>query len=119
LAGNVFLKGSKPSRHETAPLVKQDFDPQMNLIQKPDGWYLELALDKGWRAEQKRALVKTDGLGKTVMSSLPFENRDGSALKVNTDYFSKKRSSRNPFPGPFEISQDGKQALKVWPVDKR
>ena len=63
--------------------------------------------------------MKTDGLHKTVMSNLPFENRDGSALKVNTDYFSKKRSTGNPFPGPFEISRDGKQVLKVWPVDKR
>ena len=48
MAGNVFLKGAKPSKHEAAPLVKPDFDPQLKLIEKPDGWYLEIALDQAW-----------------------------------------------------------------------
>ena len=30
MEGNVFLKGAKPSKHEKDPLVKADFDPDLN-----------------------------------------------------------------------------------------
>jgi hypothetical protein len=44
----------------------------------------------------------------------------GSALVINTDYFSKKRDASNPFPGPFELGkqQTGTVLLKVWPVER-
>jgi hypothetical protein len=35
-------------------------------------------------------------------------------VAIDTDYFGKKRNGKNPFPGPFEISEGGKQTLKVW-----
>jgi hypothetical protein len=35
MAGNVFLKGAKPSTHEAEPLLKPDFDPAINLVEKP------------------------------------------------------------------------------------
>jgi len=30
------------------------------MVEKPDGWFLELAIDKRWAAEQKRELVTSD-----------------------------------------------------------
>jgi alpha-L-arabinofuranosidase len=38
-----------------------------------------------------------------------------SPLKIDTDYFGRKRNPDNPFPGPFEVLKDGKQEVKVWP----
>ena len=36
---------------------------------------------------------------------------------VDTDYLGKKRSEKNPFPGPFpKPDEDGKRILKVWPA---
>jgi hypothetical protein len=46
-----------------------------------------------------------------------YENPDGSPLRVSTDYFGQKRSAKNPFPGPFEKTADGKQQIKVWPFN--
>jgi alpha-L-arabinofuranosidase len=43
---------------------------------------------------------------------------DASPLKLDTDYFGAARKADNPFPGPFEISQSGKQSLTVWPNAK-
>ena len=63
-------------------------------------------------AEQTRKLVTTDLLGKAVIPNLPFENADGSPIRLNTDYFGKKRDEANPFPGPFELPGGGKQCLK-------
>jgi alpha-N-arabinofuranosidase len=114
LAGNVFLKGAKPCAQEKSPLLKPDFDPQLQLVENPDGWFLKITLDKSWASEQKRQLVTTKLLGKAIIPNLPFENADGSPLKINTDYFGRKRPATNPFPGPFEISKGGKLNLKVW-----
>jgi alpha-N-arabinofuranosidase len=107
MSGNVFLKGAKPSRHETEPLLKPDFDPALNLVEKPDGLYLEITADKAWRAERTRKLVTTELLGKASIPNQAFEHPDGTPLRVAAGYFGKKRDEKNPFPGPFEISERG------------
>ncbi len=112
--GNVFLRGAKPSKHETAPVVRPDFDPAVKLVEEADGWYLELALDQDWAAAQARKLVTTETLGKAVIPNVLYQQPDGSPLRLDADYFGKARAD-NPFPGPFELPEGGKQRLKVWP----
>ena len=116
MAGNVFLKGAKPSKHEETAGVKPDFDPEIKLVEEADGYYLELKLDKTWATEQTRQLVSTSLLGKAAIPDLPFENADGSPFRINIDYFGNKRNEANPFPGPFELSTAGKQRIRVWPI---
>ena len=115
MGGNVFLKGAKSSKYEASPLLKPDFDPGIKLDEKTDGWYFEISLEREWATEQKRQLVTTALLGKAKIPDLPYENADGAPLKVDDDYFDNKRDTGNPFPGPFEIRQGGKQVFKVWP----
>jgi alpha-N-arabinofuranosidase len=113
--GNVFLKGAKPAKIETEPLLKPEFDPMLKLVEKADGFYLELILDKAWSTERTRKLVTTDMLGKAVIPNLPYERTNGSPLRIDTDYFGKKRNENNPSAGPFENPAVGKQlTLKVW-----
>jgi alpha-N-arabinofuranosidase len=52
-------------------------------------------------------------LGNTQVSKADFENPDGTPLKVDTDYFGKKRSGTNPKPGPFENPGTGPFSIKV------
>ena len=115
MSGNVFVAGAKPSKHEAAPLLDPELDPAIKLVEKPDGWYLAITFDKAWTNEQERKLVTTTLLGKAKIPDLPYENRDGSPLKINTDYFGEKRSESNPTPGPFENPGTGRRELKVWP----
>ncbi|MCX6923335.1 MAG: carbohydrate-binding protein, partial [Verrucomicrobia bacterium] len=89
MAGNVFLKGAKPSKQEAAPLLKPDFDPGLTLLEKPDGWHLELTLDQAWRTEQARKPVTSAMLGKAKIPDLPYENPNGTAIRITTDYFGK------------------------------
>jgi alpha-L-arabinofuranosidase len=116
MEGNVFLQGTKPSSHETRPLLKPEFGPALKLIEQADGFYLDLTLDQAWSVEQTRKLVTAALLGKAVIPNLPYEHPDGTPIRLNTDYFGEKRNEGNPFPGPFELSKGGKQRLKVWPV---
>ncbi|MBE3098457.1 MAG: right-handed parallel beta-helix repeat-containing protein [Planctomycetes bacterium] len=112
--GNVFLKGAKPSKHEKDPLVKPEFDPAIKLVEKADGFYLEVTLDKAWAGEKTRKLVTTELLGKAAIPNLPYERPDGTPIRVSTDYFGKSRSETNPTPGPFENPGTGPLVLKVW-----
>jgi alpha-L-arabinofuranosidase len=116
LDGNVFLKGAKPCNREVAPMVRPDFDPQLKLEETADGFYLELALDKAWGEGKARKTVTTELLGRASIPDLPFENPDGSPLRIDGDYFGRKRTADNPFPGPFELREGGQQRLKVWPI---
>jgi len=135
--GNVFTKGSKrplsanpdqrsaelseevKNKIEEAAIEKNtvdqpDFDAAARLTTEKEGVYLEIVLDKNWLTGQKRDLVTSELLGKVIIPDLPFENTDGSKVKIDTDYFGKKRNSQNPSPGPFEITVSGKQKIKVW-----
>lgn len=110
------LKARLQSRQVKNDLDKQGFDAGINLISKTDGVYLEINMDKSWITEQKRDLITGEMLGKVVIPDLPFENTDGSALKIVSDYFGISRNSANPSPGPIETWINGKQTIKVWPV---
>jgi len=114
-AGNVYVSGAQPAQFETSPVVKPDFDVGGVLEQKPDGWYLRIALDRGWRDEAKAQLVTTAVLGKAQIPDCAYENADGSALRIDSDYFGKRRDRKAPFPGPFEPPREGAQTIKVWP----
>jgi alpha-N-arabinofuranosidase len=100
---------------EQNALIKTDFDASVNLSKQYQEMYLELALDKNWLT-QKRNPVTTETLTNAIIPNLPFENVDGSEVKIDTDYFGKKRDVKNPSPGPFEVTKSGKQTIKVWPV---
>jgi alpha-N-arabinofuranosidase len=112
--GNVFLKGARLSKHEKEPLVKAGLDPALKLVEKPDGFYLEIVFDKAWM-EGLRKPITTERLGKAAIPNLPYEHPDGSPILINTDYFGKSRNESNPAPGPFENPGWGRLILKVWP----
>jgi len=116
MAGNVFLKGARPSKHEQDRLVQPEFDPGVKLVQEKDAVYLHIMLDKKWAEKHPHQLVTTELLGRAKIPDLPYESPNGSPYRIDTDYFSKKRNAENPFPGPFELIQGGKRLLKVWPV---
>jgi alpha-N-arabinofuranosidase len=111
--GNVFLNGARPSKQEKEPLVKAGFDPALRLVEKADGFYLEIAFDKGW-AERTCNLVTTERLGRAAIPNLPYERADGAPIRVNTDYFGRDRNELNPTPGPFENPGSGPLNLKVY-----
>ena len=116
MAGNVFLKGAQPSTHEQNPLVQAQSDPRISLTEEEDRVTLRIVMDKAWAQGRSRPLVTTELLGKAKLPDLPYEQADGSAYRLDSDYFGKKRDAANPYPGPFEVPAGGEQALTVWPV---
>jgi len=107
---NVFLGGAKPSTHEASPHVVPELEAGLALTEQADGWYLALACP----AAQPCQLITTAALGKAKLSDQPYENADGSPLKIDYDYFGKPRNAASPTPGPFEKPGSGALNLKVW-----
>lgn len=95
-------------------IADENFDADAKLIKEGDKMYLEIALDKDWLTKQKRKLVTTTSLTKAIVPNLPYENVDGSQLKIDSDYSGNKRNPLNPSPGVFEILKTGKQKIRVW-----
>ncbi len=114
--GNVFTQGTQGSKFDTAALARAGFEPAIQLTEKADGWYLGLAADRRWAVDQKRQLVTSARLGKATVPGLPYEHPDGTPVRIDTDYFGLRRDPGNPFPGPIEVTRDGRQEYKVWPV---
>ncbi len=113
--GNVYLAGAKPSTHDHDALVDTAFNPNIKLEEKPEGWWLEMAVDPAWMSKQKRAVVVTESLGRAKVPDAPFENPDGTPYRLDTDYFGKKRKTENPSPGPFLFPDEKEISIKVWP----
>ncbi|QIL41336.1 hypothetical protein G7074_19965 [Pedobacter sp. HDW13] len=113
-AQDQLKKYKEQAATEKTALVKDEFDAAAILTTQNDNFYLEINLDRNWKTVQPRKLVSTSSLRMAIVPNLPFENTDGSALKIDTDYFGKKRDITNPFPGPFEITASSKQKIKLW-----
>jgi alpha-N-arabinofuranosidase len=117
MAGNVFLKGAKPSKHEKSPLVLPDFDPALNLRNDGGAWFLEM--NAGWGGEATGPLVTSGLLGKAVVSGQGYVKPDGSPYRLDRDFTGAARSETSPSPGPFEARPAGSQLIKLWPPQGR
>jgi alpha-N-arabinofuranosidase len=118
MQGNVYLAGARPSKSDQSLLQKAAFDPGPELVEKADGLYLEMTVERNW-AEGKAPLVTTDLLGRAKVSDLPYVQPDRRPYRLDTDYHGRTRNADRPFPGPFEVSPGGRVELKVWPVTSR
>jgi hypothetical protein len=113
--GNIYFKGAKPYIKETDYAEETGFDPKIEIVEEGEDVYLHITLDQSCKALDN-TLVTTKLLGKARVPGLPYVNRDDTPLKVDTDYFGRKRDDKNPTAGPFEDLGQGRLSLKVWPV---
>ena len=113
IEGNVYYHGAKPFAKETNRIEKPEFNPEIKLVEKDDSVFLQMNFDDSYQA-LATSLVTTALLDRAEVPNAAYENPDGTPLKVDTDYFGKKRSEANPSAGPFENPGEGKLTLKVW-----
>lgn len=110
--GNVYYNGARPYVKEFNPLNLSEFDPKPAITEKEGGIYLQITLGESQKQAVTR-MVTTELLGKAKVPGLMYENPDGTPLKINTDYFGKKRDPVAPYAGPFENPGADRLMLKV------
>ena len=111
--GNVYLDGAVPYQGEVNFVELPGFSPNIRLVEEKDGAHLLMTWPQA-NAEQQTQIVTTDLLGKARIPNLSYVNPDGTLLKIDSDYFGKRRNNQNPSAGPFEDPGKGKLSLKVW-----
>lgn len=107
------MAGARAYFKEEGALNLSGTNPKPELVEEGDHAYLQLNLSTEVRKAATRP-VNTGMLGKAKVSGLAYENADGSAIVIDTDYFGKKRGTASPFAGPFEDPGQGNVKLKVW-----
>ena len=111
--GNVYYQGARPYAKESSPLVVTGVDPRPVILEDGERVYLGLTvgpeLDK---AVTRR--VTTSTLGKAKIPRLGYENADGSAVVLDSDFAGKQRSGTSPTAGPFERPGQGSVRVRVW-----
>ncbi len=112
-SGNVFMGGAMPSPKDRDVMVEAGVGPSIKLEETSDGWWLHFKLVRKW-ATTKRKLVTTELLGKAKIPGQIFGNRDGSALRLTSDFLGKTHDSDAPFPGPFELTDPDKGSIRIW-----
>lgn len=112
-SGNVIVKGGKPCSQDTGALLRPEFDPQVQLMEKDGGFELAVTLDPTWLTAQPHSLVTTELLGRAAIPNLPFERPDGTALRIDKDFSGRPRNAANPFPGPLERPKGGRQVVRI------
>jgi alpha-N-arabinofuranosidase len=116
-AGNVHLRGARPSVRETEPTVLPSADPQLDLAREGNSWFLRFVLPDGSLRAPTR-LVTSALLGEALVPRLPYRAPDDSELRVDRDYRGRTRSGTRPVPGPFEGLGEGLAAesgrVRVW-----
>jgi hypothetical protein len=110
--GNVYLKSARKFSKEKN-FLEIKTNPEIQIEEKENGIFLSINLDEKILKMQNK-LVTTEILGKAVIPNAAFENLDGSPLVIDSDFFGKKRNTKNPTAGPFEKPQKGKLSIKVW-----
>lgn len=111
--GNAYYNGAKPSDKDVNFTIDPAFDPKLKLVEDGKDVYLQIAFNQNIY-DQKLKMITTEMLGKAKIPKARFDNPDGTALKIDTDYFGKKRSEIDPSVGPFENPGKGELKLKVW-----
>jgi len=102
MAGNVYYFGARPYADEANALNLPHHDPAVELTVTPEG-RVELKADfAGLNERPATPRTTTAVLGRTRVADLPYVNPDGSPIRVDRDYFGKRRHGSHPTPGPLE-----------------
>lgn len=113
ISGNSYCNRAKPSVKETNFSNDSTFNPGLLLEEKEPNVFLHFSFNPTL-INQKTQLINTAILGKAKMPRAPFDNRDGSVLIIDRDYFGNKRTEGNNSAGPFVQVTTEKTVLKVW-----
>jgi hypothetical protein len=110
--GNVYYKGARPYAKEVKPMILLETDPKPMVTVKEDGVYLQITLGQAL-GQAATEMITTELLGKAKVPGLTYENPDEKPVKIDMDYFGRKRHPSSPSAGPFENPGTGMISLKV------
>lgn len=116
ISSNLYLNGAKSYIKETDSKVNNTLKPEISIEEKGNAVFLQITTDESFNLVNCKT-VNTQNMGYAFQSESPFENPDGSLLKITSDYFGMERNESNPAVGPFKALKAGKNVFKIWNQD--
>lgn len=113
IEGNIYLFKARPSKLDLKARSFPNADTRFRIVLQGKEVFLDMPFDIEWKLKSPDRLVNTAILGKTSVSNQRFENPDGSALTVDSDFLNQPRDARFPFPGPFEL-HESTERIVLW-----
>jgi hypothetical protein len=113
LGGNIYYNGAKPHKEEENYIESTSHNPELKMVEEGENVYLHLTFNQDYY-KHKGEIITTEILGKAKIPNTLFDNPDGTALRIDKDFFGKKRADENTTAGPFNNLEEGKVVLKVW-----
>lgn len=113
---NCYWGESVPWGSDKDATVNSGFNADIKVLEKDDGWYLQMTLPKNWYTEKNRSKITTADLGMATISNQSFNLEDGKIVELVKDYFGQNRKGKKGyFPGPINfVAEDGKVCIKVY-----
>jgi len=113
ISDNLYYNWAKPFKREKKFAESPLYNPEVKLIEEGESVYLEFTFNQEFFIHRGE-MITTELLGKAKVPNAIFDNRNGTTLKIDEDYFGKIRSDENTTAGPFINLKSGKVVLKVW-----
>lgn len=110
LDGNAYFQGATFSRHEASRFVDEKSAVKAELVEKDGKLYLDTNLPE-LLGDYSAVMVNSDRLGYAFEPEQRFEDRDGSAIVFDRDYFGDHRGM-TVLPGPFASKEAAEKP--VW-----
>ena len=99
VAGNAYFGGANAWQHETHQLMDTTTPITVELVAQEGRQVLKTNVLQALK-DFRVGIITTDTLGKAFEPEQRFENRDGSDIVFDQDYFGAHRGIA-PIPGPF------------------
>lgn len=113
IKNNTYLNGAAAFDREDDPLVLADEKLAVNVTEEDGQTYLDVDLPKSI-AEKKNVAVTTESLGKVRIADAGYENPDGTAVELSSDYL----GNEGTVVGPLANLTAGKNHILVWKRSK-
>ncbi len=108
---NAYLKGAPAFEREKEHYLS-DKDPQVRIVTEGDEVYLEINVEKEM-LDLAAEVITTEKLGMVRIVEEAYENPDGSAIILDTDYNDCPRGEKH-IVGPLENLKEGFNRVRVW-----
>ena len=112
VGGNIYYNGTKGYIYERGAIHAGEIT-KPEIIHGSDGIVMKFTIDDNL-GKASTVLVDTELLDKAYYSDGYFENRDGTSLTIETDYFGQQRNTARPQAGPFEDLKAGENEIVLW-----
>ena len=115
--GNAYFNGAQPCDTEKAAYIEQNHEVKIMISEEDGQFRLHTNLYEYLPRNMTRP-VSTTVLGEAFEPEQRFENRDGTEIIFDTDYFGRKRSI-HPLSGPFEEGAEDRFTVAMPTMSER